>query len=148
MRSILDAKYEKSDLNKVMNKQFQHLNTEERERLLYLLHKYEDIFDVTVGTWNTTPVDLELRDDVKPVCSRNYPVPRVHEAMFRKEVKIILNLEVIEEANDSEWGAPSFAQPKAKTNRVIFLSGFRHLNRQLNRKPYPMPKIHEILLNL
>ena len=57
-------------------------------------------------------------------------------------------LEVLEEANDSEWGAPSFAQPKSKTNHVRFLSDFRKLNRKLKHKPYPMPKIREILLNL
>ena len=31
---------------------------------------------------------------------------------------------------------------------VRFLSGFRNLNKQLKRKPYPMPKINEILLKL
>ena len=54
---------------------------------------------------------------MKPVCSRPYPVTRVHEVMFKKEVKIIVILGVLEEANDSEWGAPHFAQPKAK--RVV-----------------------------
>ena len=68
--------------------------------------------------------------------------------MFRKEVEILVRLGVLEEANESELGAPSFAQPKAKTNRVRFLSDFWNLNRQLNRKPYPMPKISEMLLNL
>ena len=68
--------------------------------------------------------------------------------MSRKEVEGIVNLGVFEEENDSEWGAPSFAQPKAKTNRVKFLSDFRNLNRQLRHKPYTMPKIHEIILNL
>ena len=59
-----------------------------------------------------------------------------------------MRLGVIEEENDSEWGASSFAQPKAKTNSVRFLSDFRKLNRQSKRKPYPMPKIREMLLNL
>ena len=54
----------------------------------------------------------------------------------------------LEEANDSEWGAPSFAQPKPKTNCVRFLSDFWNLNRQLRCKPYSMPKIREMLLNL
>ena len=67
MHRILEAKYKKADLNKVMTKQCQYLNTKERERLLNLLHKYEDILYVTLGTWNTTPVYLELRDDAKPV---------------------------------------------------------------------------------
>ena len=68
--------------------------------------------------------------------------------MYKKEVKILVRLGVLEEANDSEWGAPSFAQPKTKTNLARFLSDFRNLNRQLERKPYPMPKITEMLLNL
>ena len=68
--------------------------------------------------------------------------------MFKKEARILLSLGVQEEENDLEWGAPSFAQPKAKANNIRFLSDFRNLNRQLKRKPYPMPKIREILLNL
>ena len=68
--------------------------------------------------------------------------------MFRKEVERLVRFGVLKEANDSEWGVPSFAQPKAKTNRVRFLIDFRNLNRRLKRKPYPMTKIREILLNL
>ena len=84
MRRILDAKEEKGDLNEVITEQCRHLNTEERNKLLNLLRKYEEIFDSALGTWNTTPVDLDLRDNVKPVCWHPYPVPRVHEAMLRK----------------------------------------------------------------
>ena len=91
MRRILDDKYEKADLNNVMTEQFQHLNTKERKRLLNLLRKYEELFDGTLGKWNTTPADLDLREDVKPVCSRPYPVPRVHKAMFRKEFERLVN---------------------------------------------------------
>ena len=92
-------------------------------------------------------MSLELKHNTKPVCSRHYPVPRVHESMFRNEVEILVKLGVIEEANDSEWGAPYFAQPKEKTNRIIFLSGFWNLNRKIKCKPYPVPKIRKILLN-
>ena len=55
-------------------------------------------------------------------------------------------LGVLKEANDSEWGAPSFAQSKVKTDRVRFLSDFCNLNRKLKLKLYPMPKIREMLL--
>ena len=84
MRRILDAKYEKADLNKVMTEQFQHLKTEENDRLMILFRKYEDLFDGTLGTWNTTSEDLELRDNVKKVCLQPCPVLRVHEVMFIK----------------------------------------------------------------
>ena len=33
-------------------------------------------------------------------------------------------------------------------NKIRFLSDFRNLNRQLERKPYPMPKIRDMLLSL
>ena len=103
------------------------LNTKYRISFLNLLRKFEDLFNRTLGTWNTTLVDLESRYDAKPLCLRNDPVTRVHKVMFRKEVEIIVSLGVFEEENDSDWGAPSFAQPKAKTNRVIFLSDFSEL---------------------
>ena len=68
--------------------------------------------------------------------------------MFRKEVDRLVLLEAIKDANDSEWVATFFAQPKPKIDCIRFLSDFRKLNRQLKRKPYPMPKMREILLNL
>ena len=68
MRRILDAKYEKAYLNEVMTKTFQKLLTAtERHRLLQLLKKLEYLFNVTLVTWNNTPVYLELKDDAKPV---------------------------------------------------------------------------------
>ena len=59
-----------------------------------------------------------------------------------------MDIGVLKEANEYEWGEPSFAQPKAKTNCVRFLSDSRNLNRQLKRNPYPMTKIREMLLKL
>ena len=58
--------------------------------------------------------------------------------MFKKETKRLVILLVTEEANDSEWGALSFVQPKEKTNRVRFLIEFWKLNRHLKRKPYEL----------
>ena len=68
--------------------------------------------------------------------------------MFRKEVEILVKLVDLKEASYSEYGAPSFVQPKPKTNRLRFLSKSWNLNRQLKYKPCPMPKIREILLKL
>ena len=62
-----------------MTKQCQHLTVTESHRLLHLINKFEDIFDGTLGTWKTTPVDLGLKDNAKPVCSPPYPVPKVHK---------------------------------------------------------------------
>ena len=84
MRRILDAKYEKADINKVMTEQCKQLIPIEREIPLNPLKIFEYFSDGILGKWNSAPVDLESNDDAKPVCTRPYPVPRVHMAMFRK----------------------------------------------------------------
>ena len=54
--------------------------------------------------------------------------------MFKGEVEYLVLLGFLELANDSEWVAPSFEQPKPKSNQVHFVSDFRTLNKQLNQK--------------
>ena len=78
MRRILDAKYKKAGLNKVRTEQCQHLTATERHRLLNILKTFEYLFDGKLDTRKTALVDLELKDDVKPLCLRPYPVPKVH----------------------------------------------------------------------
>ena len=95
----------------------------------------------------TTTLDLELKNNMKPVYSRPYPVPRVYKATLKKEFKRLVKLGVLEEANDYKWEEPSFDQPRAKTS-IKLLIDFRNLNMQLKRKPYPIPKVHKMLLKL
>ena len=45
----------------------------------------------------------------------------------------------------SEWGFPSFIIPK-KDMRFRWVSDFRKLNGMIVRKPFPMPKISDILM--
>ena len=84
-----------------MENKFQRLTMTQRNKLLKLLHKLEEFFDWTLGTWKTDPVDFEFKKDVKPICSLPYPVPKVKDKMFKKEVERIIILWVIEVANDS-----------------------------------------------
>ena len=83
MRVILDAKYEKSDLHKVMETQCQHLTVTQRNDLMKLLQKFEDMFDGTLGTWGTDSADFELKEDAEPFWSLPYRVSKVHEEMFK-----------------------------------------------------------------
>ena len=68
---ILNAKYEKADLHKVMENQFQHLTMTKRNELLKLLQKLEELFGGTLGTWKTDPVDFKLKR-VKIQSARDY----------------------------------------------------------------------------
>ena len=97
-----------------MKKQCQHLDPKECRVIISLLRKVEDLFDGKLGTWNTKPVDLEIKDDVRPVCSCPYPLPLVNADMFRKEVSRLVSIGVVELANYSEWGALYLDQSKVK----------------------------------
>ena len=70
---------------------------------------------------------------MKPICSVTYTLPKVNEEIFKKEVERLVLLGVLELANDSEWGDPSFVQPEPKSNLVHFLGDFWNLNKQLKQ---------------
>ena len=62
----------------------QYLTMTQRIELLKLLQKFEELFDETLGAWKIDPVDLRLKEDTKPICSRPYPVLKVPKEMFKK----------------------------------------------------------------
>ena len=143
---ILDAKYEKADLKAVVHAQA-HLCPAERSDLARLLYKYEHLFDGTLGEWRGSGVSFELKEGSTPYHGRPYPIPHIHEQPTRKEIDRLVLLGVLEPCTDSEWGAPSFIIPK-KNMTVRFLSDFRRLNSMLKRKPFPIPKIQDMLQKL
>ena len=50
LTEILDAKYEAADLSALVS-QMSHLSNSEKEQLLNLLNKFQDLFDGTLGKW-------------------------------------------------------------------------------------------------
>ena len=86
----------------------------QRNELLKLLQKFEELFDVTLGPCKIDPVDFELNEDTKPICSQPYPVPKAHKEMLKQEIERLVLLGFLEVENDSEWRAPYFAQPEPK----------------------------------
>jgi len=143
---ILDAKYEKANLALLCDAQH-HLTREERALLHRLLSQYEHLFDGTLGEWRGTGVSFELKADAKPFHAKPYPIAHVHERPMKTECDRLVMLGVLEECHESEWAAPTFIIPK-KNNTVRFISDFRKLNAALKRKPYPIPKIQDMLQKL
>ena len=61
MVEILDAKYEKANLKKVVAAAT-HLSEFQKEQLHQLLKKYEELFDGTLEEWQGPEVDFELKE--------------------------------------------------------------------------------------
>jgi hypothetical protein len=67
--------------------------------------------------------------------------------MTKTEMKRLTDIDVFNRSSDSEWAAPTFIQSK-NTGDVRILTDFRRLNAQIKRKPFPLPKISDILRKL
>ena len=105
------------------------------------------MFDGNLGTWNGNPYDIKLKQDAEPYHGKPFPVPRIHKLTFKQKLDRPESLKVIKKVNCSQWGAPTFLIPK-KYSTVRFIYNFRELNKRILRKPYPIPKIQDILLRL
>ena len=109
--------------------------------------KVQELFDGTLGKWKNTQYNIELQPNALPYHARAFPIPRIHEQSLRMEVDRLVKEGVLRKINRSEWAAPTFIIPK-KDGTVRFISDFRELNKRIKRKPFPIPKIQEMLLKI
>jgi transposase InsO family protein len=147
IQDIIESKYCPADLNKIVQ-ECTHLTAEEQRQLLNLLQKFEGLFDGTLGTWNTEPIQLELKDpNVKPYHARPYPVPYSQEKRLKEEIKRLCQYGVLRKINDSEWACPMFTIAKPDGS-LRSLADLREVNKVIKRKPFPLPKITDMLQKL
>ena len=102
LQKILDVKYAPADLNAVVQA-CRHLTEDEKSQLHGLLHKYEHLFDGTLGTWNNKPYNIKLKEGTKPYHSRTFPVPKIRECTLKVELERLIKLGVLKQINASKW---------------------------------------------
>jgi hypothetical protein len=86
VKQILDSKYEKANLQTLVNA-MTHLSQEEEESLLNLLLQHGNLYNGTCGHWYyDSAYNIELKDGLEPYHARPHPVPRVHKATLKAEV--------------------------------------------------------------
>ena len=69
---------------------------------------------------------------------------RALETMAKKEVQDLEDLGILVRNVNSAWGFPSFFRGK-KDEGMHFLTDLRKLNELLERNPYPLPNIDDII---
>ena len=84
---ILDAKYEKADLNAAVADSCKNLSVLDQEKLLKLLTEFEDLFEGTLGDWDTEPVSLKLKEGASPYHGRPFPTPKPAKKPSRRRYK-------------------------------------------------------------
>ena len=147
IQGIIESKYTPADLEKIVA-ECTHLESNEQKQLLRLLQKYEDLFDGSLGTWNTDPIQLELKEpNVKPYHAKPYPVPHSQEKRLKDEIKRLCEYGVLRKINQSEWACPMFTISKPDGS-LRSLADLREVNKVIKRKPFPLPKITDMLQKL
>jgi hypothetical protein len=143
---ILNADYHKVEVDPFVE-ELKHPTMDEKQILGKTLKKLPTLFDGGLGMLNIKPVRLELIDGSKPYHARPFPVPQSLEATTKKEMKRLIEIDVFNRSSDSEWAAPTFIQTK-KTGHVRFLTDLKRLHSQIKIKPFPLPKISDLLKKL
>ena len=111
IKQILDAKYEKADVNKVA-KECTHLTHEQQQKLASILRKHESLFDGTLGEFKGSKYNIELKKDAEPYHAKPFAVPKVHERTLHIEIDRLCQIGILKKVNNSQWAAPSFLIPK------------------------------------
>jgi hypothetical protein len=140
---ILDAKYEKVDVDEIIN-QLNHLNTEQREDLRKVLMEHTKLFDGTLGVYPHRKFHINLVPGAISKHARPYPVPVMHLSAFKKELLHLVKIGTLSPQGASEWASPTFITPP-KDGRVHWVSDLWELNKVIKRKQYPLPIIWDIL---
>ena len=100
---MLDAKYEKVNIDDVISDHCQHLIIEQQQDLRGLLSKYRKLFDGNLGKYPGEPMHIKLEDGAQPVYRRPYPIPTVHMATFKKELDHLVEIGVLLPVWYTEW---------------------------------------------
>ena len=143
---ILEAKYQPASIDDIVEHAV--LSAPQKLLLKAVLVKHVELFDGNVGCHRGPKVHLELVPDAKPVNCKPFAVPHSRKKAFSDEIARLIDLGVLRKNGNSSWSSPSFIIPKKDTGQVRFLSDFRKLNKQLVRKPFPIPRIIDLMQSI
>ena len=144
-RRILDADYSKVDIDDMVNGL--DIAKATKAKLKQTINKFPTVFGGGFGLLDVKPVDIELKPGSKPHASQYYSIPRAYDKVAKAENERLVTVDILKKldhVHDSPWAAPSFCQMK-KTGDVRFLTDFREVNKCIERKPFPLPRINESL---
>ena len=141
---IMHAKYEKSSPTDVV-KSCTHLQSHEQQKLFQLLSKFTTLFSGSLWRYVHRKFSIQLKDpNATPIFCNPYPIPLVHQEVFKAELQHLVDEKVLQRISRSEWAFPTFLIPK-KDGRVRWISDFRHLNKLLRRPRYFLSIIPAIM---
>jgi len=137
---------EENDLSKL----YENLQSDEEKRLKKLINSYKDLFFKEGDQLTcTTAIQHEIVTTTdRPIFSKIYRYPHVHEEEISKQIHEMLEQGIIQESN-SPYNSPLWIVPKKMDNsgkkkwRIVI--DYRNLNQVTEEDKFPIPNIDGIL---
>lgn len=127
-----------------------HLNIEEKRKLINLISKFPSVFYLEGDNLSFTNVikhRIETKDDL-PVHAKSYRYPYCHKEEVQKQVSKMLSQGIIRPST-SPWCSPIWIVPKkldaSGQQKWRLVVDYRKLNEKTIDDKYPLPNITEIL---
>lgn len=137
------ADYKKVDIAEVVAQQH-HLSPTQRDDLFKVLNKFDKLFSGKIGHYKKRTFKIELKPGTVPYhCKQPYAIPMVDRQIFKDELDRQVELGLLEQVFDTEWGMPMFATKKAN-GTIRTVDDLRKLNAAIKRVHYTLPKIQDI----
>lgn len=135
--------------------QLDHLNKEEKEKILEICENYSGIFylkgdNLTAVDSNIAEHTIPVKKDQQPIHQKQYRLPMANKEVVKEQIENWLDNEIIQESV-SPWNFPILVVPKKSEDgkpkyRVVV--DFRLLNDVTEGDAFPLPNINELLDSL
>ena len=142
---ILNADYSKVDIDETVN-QLENISTEVKQKLKTISKKTPNTFKGGLGTLKIKPM-FRTKAQCLTIPCQTFSNTQSLQATTRKEAKRFQDIGIWYHKPNVAWAAPTFIHPK-KMGGVRILTDLRELNKWIVCKPYPLPKIQDMLQKL
>ena len=129
--------------------EIEHLNEDQRERLLKLLDKYSDIFSETPGFVNKIEHEIPLMEGFVPKRLKAYRVPENLKPEVRRQIEEMLKLGIIRPSN-SPMASPLVCVLKGKDGKggLRLAVNYQYVNKYTRSDALPMPRPCDVIQKL
>lgn len=134
----------------VQSKEVQQINSVEsyNEIINSIKNEFHAVFDGTLGEYNVCKVSLPISSDAKPIFCPPRPIPFAWKGKIEAQLNHLVEIDVLEPVNNSDWGTPLVPIVKPNGEIRICADYKTTLNRFLLDFKYPLPRIEDIFAAL
>lgn len=114
-----------------------------------LKSKYPSVFDnSTLGHCTKTKAELHTKEDAKPVFKKARPLPFTQRNACKEELDRLVQANVLEKVDYSEWAVPIVVVAKPQANKVRICGDFVEINKRCDTQQHPIPHIDDLLCKM